>query len=203
MSLAPPPGLYAAYLFDCDGTLADTMPLHFRAWSHAFRTCGATFEFTWETFYSMAGMGMADTIARMNAAHGLSLQVEAVARAQMAYIDQHHAEVEPIDPVVAIAREVAQNKPVAVVSGGTRPHVAETLRVIGVAELFEVVITQEDVARTKPAPDAFLLAAERLGVEPTACLVYEDSQLGLQAAKAAGMKAVYVEPTRYSKGAGI
>ncbi|MGF1448055.1 MAG: HAD family hydrolase [Opitutales bacterium] len=203
MSLQIPPGPFAAYLFDCDGTLADTMPLHYRAWSHAFSKHGGDFSYTWDYFYSLAGIGMHDTVHLLNERHELSMDADQVVAAQMAYIDAHHAEVEPIEPVVTFAREVAQTAPVAVVSGGNRPHVHTSLRVVGVGALFPVVITQEDISRGKPAPDGYLLAAERLGVAPGKCLVFEDSQLGLQAAAAAGMQSVYIEPARYSKGAGI
>ncbi len=203
MSLNLPAGPFAAYLFDCDGTLADTMPLHYRAWSHAFGEHGGDFEYTWEYFYSLAGIGMHDTVHLLNQRHGLTMDADTVIAAQMAFIDTHHAEVEPIEPVVAFARDVARTKPVAVVSGGNRQHVHESLRVVGLEGLFPVIVTQEDVSRSKPAPDGYLLAAERLGVPPAQCLVFEDSKLGLQAAEAAGMQSVYIEPARYSKGAGI
>jgi beta-phosphoglucomutase-like phosphatase (HAD superfamily) len=203
MSLEIPEGPFAGYIFDCDGTLADTMPLHYRSWSAAWREHGATFTFDWPTFYSLAGMGLEETVRLMNERHGLTLDPPAVVRSQMEHLDGHHHEVEPIEPVIRFAREVARHFPVAVASGGVRRHVHETLRVVGVREVFGVVVTQEDVARSKPAPDLFLLAAERMGVPPEACLVFEDSELGLRAAEAAGMQWVYVSPERYSKGEGI
>ena len=104
--------------------------------------------------------------------------------------------LKPINPVVDIARTASAEIAVSVASGGSRHHVHETLKVIGVLHLFEVVVTQEDVSNSKPAPDLFLLAAEKMGIEPEKCLVFEDSHLGIEAAKQAGMQSVYIEPIK-------
>lgn len=192
-----PEGPFAAYIFDCDGTLADSMPHHYGAWATAFRQHGANFDFTWELFYSMAGVGLHDSVEQLNQRFGDRLDPEAVVQTQA---QLHRAGVEaikPIEPVVNLARQLARQTPVAVASGGDRIQVHGTLRAIGMENLFPVVVTIDDVSRGKPAPDLFLLAAERLGVEPTRCLVFEDSQLGLQAAEAAGMQWVYIEPGPY------
>ena len=105
--------------------------------------------------------------------------------------------VQPIDDVCAFARErAAAGCPVSVASGGDAVTVHRTLRAIGVAELFPIVVTAEEVQRGKPAPDLFLLAAQRMGVRAADCLVFEDSLLGITAAEAAGMGSVLVTPTR-------
>jgi beta-phosphoglucomutase-like phosphatase (HAD superfamily) len=123
----------------------------------------------------------------------MALDPALVSAAQRAEYDVLALGVKPIDEVVAFARERAQaGCPVSVASGGDAPTVARTLQTIGVSGLFPVVVTVEDVAHGKPAPDLFLLAAERMGVAPADCLVFEDSLLGITAAERAGMGAVLV-----------
>jgi HAD superfamily hydrolase (TIGR01509 family) len=186
---------YAGYIFDCDGTLADSMVVHHRAWQSALRQHGATFEFDWELFTSRAGMSLAKTVEALNEQFGLSLDPLAVNDTQLAEYQRYLPSVQPLAPVVEAARQAARRgAKVAVGSGGERHIVLRTLELIGVRELFPVVVTAEDVQRGKPAPDMFLLAAERMGVPPAECVVFEDSVFGLAAAKAAGMASVLVKP---------
>jgi beta-phosphoglucomutase-like phosphatase (HAD superfamily) len=184
---------YSAFIFDCDGTLADTMPIHQEAWIAALRRYGATFEFTWDLFMSRAGKTIELTVAELNAEFGLTLDPALVAAAQRAQFDALAVGVKPIDEVVVFARERARaGCPVSVASGGDAVTVRRTLSTIGVSDLFPIVVTAEEVAHGKPAPDLFLLAAERMGVAPAECLVFEDSLLGITAAERAGMGAVLV-----------
>ena len=184
---------YSAFIFDCDGTLADTMPIHQEAWIAALRRHGATFEFTWDLFMSRAGKTIELTVAELNAEFGLTLDPTLVAAAQRAQFDALAVGIKPIDEVVAFARERAvAGCPVSVASGGDAVTVHRTLSTIGVSDLFPIVVTAEEVAHGKPAPDLFLLAAERMGVAPAECLVFEDSLLGITAAERAGMGAVLV-----------
>lgn len=198
-----PEGRFAGYIFDCDGTLADSMPPHFMAWRKAFEEHDANFDFTWELFYTLAGTGLHESVRLLNRRFRDTLDPDAVVRTQSRYLDETFQYMRPIEPVVQLARELAQKHPVAVASGGGREHVMATLKAIGLEHFFRVIVTQEDVARSKPAPDAFLKAAELMGVPPEQCLVFEDSKLGLQAAETAGMRWVYVEPEHYSAGSGI
>lgn len=199
-----PEGETHAYIFDCDGTLADTMPLHYKAWKYAFEKHNAKFDFTWELFYSMAGVGMHDSVHQLNERFGDTLDADEVVESNNDYFKEQHADVEVIPQVVELAREFkAEGYPIAVASGGDPRHVHGTLKYCGLDELFDVVVTKADVVNSKPAPDGFLKAAELLGVDPTKCVVFEDSKLGLQAAEAAGMRWVYIDPEIYSAGAGI
>jgi HAD superfamily hydrolase (TIGR01509 family) len=109
-----------------------------------------------------------------------------------------HEVVSPIVSVVRLAREAHKQRPVSVASGSVRLHVERTLDAIGVRELFDVIVTPADVEHGKPAPDMFLLAAKRMQVDPKACLVIEDSELGVVAAERAGMHALYLESARPS-----
>jgi len=188
-----PARAYSAFIFDCDGTLADSMPLHQKAWIVALRKYGASLDFSWDLFMSRAGKTIELTVAELNAEFGLTLDPTLVSAAQRAEFDALAVGVKPLDEVVAFARERARaGCPVSVASGGDAPTVHRTLHTIGVSDLFPIVVTAEEVVHGKPAPDLFLLAAERMGVAPADCLVFEDSLLGIIAAERAGMGAVLV-----------
>jgi beta-phosphoglucomutase-like phosphatase (HAD superfamily) len=182
---------FAAYIFDCDGTLADTMPLHYRGWQRLVADYGGTF--SEELFYSLAGTPTEGILEILRDEHGLKiLDVPSVARRKEEYFLEMLHEVKPIDAVVEIARDGHGRLPMAVASGGLRHYVELTLDFIGIRSLFDTVVCFEDCARAKPFPDPFLEAARRLRVAPEACLVFEDSHLGVQAATAAGMQCVFL-----------
>lgn len=179
---------YGAYIFDCDGTLAHSMPLHLRAWNAGLSKSGAPFTLEKDGFMSVAGMALLQTVEHWNETHQLQIDPDIVIAEKNRFFSAHMEEIQALAPTVEFARELqAAGKPIAVASGGHRLDVKETLRIIGVENLFEVVVTADDVARGKPAPDLFLKAAERLGIDPTDCCVLEDSELGIEAAKACGM----------------
>jgi len=182
-----------AFLFDCDGTLANSMPLHLRAWNHGLKVAGAPLQIDGKGFMTVAGMALRQTVDHWNATHSLQINAEIVINAKNAYYSEHQAEIEAIPEVVAFARDCRRaGAAISVASGGERPDVLETLRLIGLDNSFPVVVTAEDVQRAKPAPDLFLLAAERMGVPPAECLVIEDSLLGIEAADTAGMDSILV-----------
>jgi len=188
-----PAGDFGGFIFDCDGTLADSMPLYHRAWSAALKEGGANFDFNWELFMSRAGVSTRLTVAGLNEQFGLALDPDRVEATHHAEYERLVSEVKPIAAVVAIARAFAGKIPMSVASGGARPLVERTLELIGVRSLFPHVIVAADVSHGKPAPDMFLLAAERMGVAPERCLVFEDGAPGLLAAERAGMKSVFID----------
>jgi HAD superfamily hydrolase (TIGR01509 family) len=188
-----PSGDFAALIFDCDGTLADSMPLYHRAWRAALTANGASFDFTWEIFVSRAGVSTEGTVTALNHEFGTSLDAARVEELQFAEYTRLVETVKPFPEVVAIAREHAGKLPMAVASGGARHLVERTLELIGVRDLFDAVVVSADVPRGKPHPDIFLHAAKLLGVAPERCLVFEDGRPGMVAAEAAGMRAVFVE----------
>lgn len=194
MNLEIPDRPFRGYIFDCDGTLADTMPLHFRAWRRVMDEEGA--EFPEELFYAWGGRPAREIVAALNARHGLSMEVEEVAARKESYFREILHEAEPIEPVLAIARRMHGLAPLAVASGGHREIIEATLAHLGVREIFDAVVCSEDYERGKPAPDPFLEAARRIQVPPPDCLVFEDSPTGLEAAHAAGMTCVLVPQPR-------
>jgi beta-phosphoglucomutase-like phosphatase (HAD superfamily) len=179
-----------AIIFDCDGTLADTMPLHWRAWQVVARR--HRFSLPEERFYSLGGVPSRDILKMLRAEQGLLFDPLMVAHEKEAEYLPLIAQVEPINTVVGVAREHYGKIPLAVASGGTRSVISQVLEHLGILDLFETIVTSEDVARQKPAPDIFLEAARRLGVAPQFCRAYEDTNLGMQAIRAAGMEAVDV-----------
>ena len=195
MIKAPPMNLDDALIFDCDGTLADTMPGHHEAWQQTLALLGASFPV--EQFYALAGVPTPMIARQIAAQFGLTIDpAELTRRKEQAYLDAMPA-VLPIEKVVAIAREgLARKVPMAVASGSHRTLVERTLRQIGVWDWFPVVVASEDTQKHKPEPDVFLEAARRLGVEPARCLVYEDADLGIEAARRAGMRWVDVRSMR-------
>ena len=190
MQLDIPAGDFAGYIFDLDGTLIDTMPVHYRSWESAFRHEG------------LAGpldRDEEDLAELLAAKHGLRIgSAEGVSdRKERIYLEQLH-EISPIDPVVAFARNIARSHPVAIATGGTPDIALPALKAAGLDSLFSVVVTPHDVApgRGKPYPDMFLEAARRIGVAPEKCLVFEDAEPGVLAARAAGMQVVRVASRR-------
>lgn len=200
MQLEIPPGDFAGYIFDLDGTLVDTMPLHFRAWDAAMRHAGLQCPLDEDLFYSLGGVPTR-RVAELIAEHyRLTIDPDAVFHHKESLFKQLQADARLIAPVVEIARRVAQTHPVAIASGGPREIVARSLELSGLAPLFQVVISADDVVHGKPAPDMFLLAARRMGVAPEKCLVFEDAEPGMRAAEAAGMKWVRVPSRRRAAG---
>ncbi len=185
---------FDAFIFDCDGTLADTMPNHYRAWCMAL---GEHAQFFPEPFfYSLGGVPTARIVEILNEKHDLTLEVNALVDHKEALFESLSDLVEPIHGVVEVARSHFGRKPMAVASGGHRHIVTRTLRAIGVHELFDAVVCSEDYSRGKPFPDPFLEAARRLKVAPERCLVFEDTEMGQTAAHAAGMGCVLVPRER-------
>jgi HAD superfamily hydrolase (TIGR01509 family) len=190
MPLALPAGDFRAFIFDCDGTLADNMPLHYAAWSRAMQDCGGSYPE--ELFYEWGGVPTADIVHRLNAKFGLSLAVDEVVVRKEHYYREMIPQVQPVREVVALACAYHGRLPLAVASGGHRDLVERTLHALEIRGLFQAVIAAEDYERGKPHPDPFLTAAARLQVEPEDCLVFEDTVTGAEAARAAGMRWVLV-----------
>ena len=177
-------------IFDCDGTLADTMPLHWRAWQAIARRY--KLHFPEDRFYSLGGVPSRDILKMLGEEQGVAFDAVAAAREKEAAYLPLISQVEPINSVVGVARENFGKVPLAVASGGTHFVIEQVLEHLGIRKLFKAIVTSEDVVNQKPAPDIFLEAARRICVPPKFCRAYEDTDLGMQAIRAAGMEAVDV-----------
>lgn len=199
MQLDIPAGDFAAYIFDLDGTLIDTMPVHYRAWESALRQEGLSGQLDEDYFYELGGVPSVQVAELLALRHGLTIgsAADVAERKEQLYLERLDV-VRPIGPVVDFARRVARSRPVAIATGGTPDIAGPAIRAAGLDALFPVVITPHDVApgRGKPHPDMFLEAARRLGVAADRCLVFEDAEPGMRAALAAGMQVVRVASRR-------
>jgi HAD superfamily hydrolase (TIGR01509 family) len=192
VKLKLPRGFFKAYLFDCDGTIADSMPLHYKAWKTALGDWNCAFE--QDLFYAWGGMPVAEIISTLNLRHGLDMPVEAVARRKEELYFELLPELKPVPDVLEHIEAGRGRIPFAVVSGSTRESVTASLVALNLLDRFDTMVCAGDYEKSKPHPEAFLLAAARLGVAPEFCLVFEDTEMGIQAATAAGMASVKVPP---------
>jgi beta-phosphoglucomutase family hydrolase len=191
MKLELPNRPFEAYLFDCDGTIADSMPLHYIAWKQALGEQGC--DFPEDVFYKWGGMPVHEIISTLNAQQGLAMDVEAVAIRKENLYYEYLPRLTAVPEVLEVIEASHGSLPFAVVSGSTRESVKASLASLKLLEKFDTLVCAGDYQRSKPHPEGFLLAAERLGVAPENCLVFEDTEMGIQAATAAGMASVKVQ----------
>jgi HAD superfamily hydrolase (TIGR01509 family) len=175
-------------IFDCDGTLVDTLPLYERAWATTLRGFGADPDTDW--FRARSGYSEHLLMDDVDSHFGIILPRPDVLRLTRENLKANLHTLQEISAVAAIARQHHGRLKLAVASSGSAGIVNASLSVAGLASLFNTVVTIEDVAHPKPAPDLFLEAAARLCLAPETCLVFEDSPQGLEAAKNAGMEAI-------------
>jgi HAD superfamily hydrolase (TIGR01509 family) len=173
-------------IFDCDGTLVNSMQLHMQAWKEALKKFGAVYYH--DFFYSHKGMKEKDIVELYCSIYSTSLDVNALVEAKHNYFKQNISQLKKIDAVADVAFSYKNILPMAVVSGGTRENVLEELKITGLDSLFEIVLTADDSFAPKPAPDLFIEAARLMNIAPELCQVFEDADLGIQAALNAGMK---------------
>jgi len=197
MQLDIPPGDFAGYIFDLDGTLVDTMPLHYLAWDEAIRGVGLKEPLNEDLFYSFGGVPTRRVAELIGLHYGLKLDPDAVMHTKEQLYLKLVSRAKPIVPVVDFLRRVALTHPCAIATGGTPEVALPALDAAGLRGFFKVIVTPCDIppGRGKPAPDMFLLAAQKMGVPPERCLVFEDAEPGIKGALAAGMQVVHV-PSR-------
>jgi beta-phosphoglucomutase family hydrolase len=190
MLLEIPEGPFKAYLFDCDGTIVNSMPLHYRAWKRIFLEQGC--EFSEATHYTLGGMPTEEIVALLNAQQGLNMNPVEVALQKEEYYYEILHQLEAVPEVLEEIHRMHGEIPFAVVSGGTRESVTKSLEALGILDRFETLVCAEDYEKSKPDPEPYLTAAKRLGVAPEECLVFEDTAIGIQAGMAAGMASVKI-----------
>jgi HAD superfamily hydrolase (TIGR01509 family) len=186
----PLPFTPGGLIFDCDGTLADTMPLHYQAWRATLDRAGYPTVFTNEQFYAWAGAPAYEILERLAEQHQVTLELTALTHEKERAYQKLIPQLTPIEPVLAEVRRFSGAVPMAVVSGGMRELVEETLDILGIRDRFEIIIGSGEVTKGKPDPEGMLLAARTLGVAPQSCVVYEDGAAGIEAARRAGMRVV-------------
>jgi HAD superfamily hydrolase (TIGR01509 family) len=183
---------FEAVIFDCDGTLVDSMPAHFEAWCEALAIHGAGGVFKEDVFFAMGGRPTMDIVVELNDEYNLRLDPVSVALAKREAFLKRLSTVTLIDEVAAFAKSLRGKVPMAIATGGSRMVIEKTLKVVGVSDWFDEVVTAEDVAEGKPAPDIFLRAAKLLNVQPSKCLVLEDAPAGILSAQRAGMQVIAI-----------
>lgn len=186
------PAAFDALIFDCDGTLGDTMPAHFVAWRQTMNALGV--EFTEQRFYELAGVPATDIVAMFAEEHGLDVDAADVAHRKEQLFAEAIPNVKPVARVLDIVDRMHGRVPLGVGSGSPRWSVEAVVAQLGLTDRFDAMVCAGEVPNPKPAPDVFASCARTLGVAPERCCVYEDGDLGLQAATAAGMTAIDVRP---------
>jgi len=176
---------FAGLIFDCDGTLTDSMPLHYEAWRTTMARYGIAF--AEEQFYALGGIPSFEIVRLLAAEHSLELNSQLVAEQKENHFISLMDSLQPIEAVCEIARRSFQKRPISVASGGTRELIHAQLERVSLKQYFEIVVCAEDTEKHKPHPDVFLEAARRMKIAPQDCCVFEDSPLGIEAARRAGM----------------
>jgi HAD superfamily hydrolase (TIGR01509 family) len=191
-TLSLPSNGFDAVIFDCDGTLVDSMPAHFDAWCEALAIHGAGGVFKEDVFFAMGGRPTMDIVVELNDEYDLKLDPVAVALVKREAFLKRLSTVTLIDEVASFAESLRGKVPMAIATGGTRMVIEKTLKAVGISDWFDEVVTAEDVTEGKPSPEIFLKAAKLLGVEPSRCLVLEDAPAGILSAQRAGMQVIAV-----------
>lgn len=185
-------GDYDAFLYDCDGTLADSMPGHAKSYVAVAAREGVTINS--DLIFELAGWPVVKVVEEINKRHQASFDpVKFAEEKEVVFFDEFLEQVGPISFVVNHLKAHAGKAKIGVVSGSVRKSVEKTLQVLGIADIPEVLVCAGETPHGKPFPDPFLMAAEKLGVRPERCLVLEDAEAGVQAAEAAGMKWVRID----------
>jgi HAD superfamily hydrolase (TIGR01509 family) len=177
-------------IFDLDGTLADTMPVHYESWIDTLVPLGLTLDE--DRFYALGGKPTVVVAQLLIDEAGLKHDAMELTLIKEARYLERLSEVPPIEPILKVARAARGKVPMAVATGALRDVAERTMDLIGIRDWFDALVTSNDVTRHKPDPEIFLESARRIGVEPQYCRVYEDADLGLEAARRAGMDAVDV-----------
>lgn len=179
-----------ALIFDLDGTLADTMPVHFWAYKNILVDYGI--DFTPELFATLAGIPAVPTIVKLNELFGTKMNAEKVGNFKEHEYEKLMHKMKPIVPVVELVKKYHGKMPMAIGTGGSNRLAWKTMEILGMDKYFDILVSSNDITHPKPHPETFLKCAELLGVEPSICEVFEDADLGIQAAKSAGMIATLV-----------
>lgn len=182
-------------IFDLDGTIADTMPIHYIAWKNATAPYGI--DFSIELFEQLAGIPLYPTVEKLNSLFNKNIDPKEMGDSKEKEYENNMHQAKEIEPVMDVIRQFHNKLPMAIGTGSGRELSLKAMKHIGVDQYIDKLVSADDVTRHKPHPDTFLRCAELIGINPKDCLVFEDGQLGIEAAKSAGMQVVDV--TEYYK----
>lgn len=181
---------YDALLFDLDGTLIDSMPLHNQAWIEVLSEKGLVM--TNDILNEYMGIPNMQTVEIFNKRFGWNLDPGQITTLKENSFLEKLKHVKVIEVTVQAAKENFGKVPMAIVTGSAKKPALELIKMLDIEKYFPLMITSEDTLKHKPDPEPFLLAAKKLNVDPKKCLVFEDGAMGIQAANAAGMKVIKV-----------
>jgi HAD superfamily hydrolase (TIGR01509 family) len=185
-------GDFKAFLYDCDGTLADNMPAHTETYIKVAAEKGVVIDGA--IIDEFAGLPIVNVVEKINERYQSTFDPEEFkAQKYKLFLEQYIEHTQPIDYVVNHLKSYAGLVKIAVVSGSSRIAVEKTLQILDVDHLVEVMVCAGETPQGKPHPDPFLKAAELLGIAPEECLVFEDGNAGVQAAVAAGMRWIRID----------
>ena len=172
-------------IFDLDGTITDTMPIHYIAWKKTLAKYGVNLSY--KRFYSLAGIPVYETVNELNKIFSVKMDAGKVSIEKEQEYERNMYMAKPIGPAVRLIQKYAGKLPMSVGTGTGREIAEKTIKIIGLTSFFPVIVTSDDVKNGKPNPETFLRCAKLINVEPSKCQVFEDSELGFQAAREAGM----------------
>ena len=181
---------YDGFVFDLDGTLVDSMPLHLAGWEHAAAIYGFHYDKTW--FYNLGGVPSRKIAKLVADTQKVTIDIDAVTKTKSDYYQTVIMQATAFPVMKELVADLAQHRPLAIGTGSTRANAEIVLTSSGLAPYFRVITSADDVVHHKPNPDTFLLSAAKIDAKPSRCLVFEDTEIGLQAAQKAQMVCVFI-----------
>jgi len=181
-----------ALIFDLDGTLADTMPIHHESWKKTSEIMGV--EYSYEFLCSCAGMPSSEIIELLNQQNNHVINPQEFLKLKEEFFTREMQNIKEISSVTDLVYKYHKKLPMAVGTGGKRNIAEETLKILGLDKYISILVSADDVTQYKPEPETFLKCADLMGVDPAHCQVFEDGILGIQAAQKAGMMVTDVTP---------
>lgn len=181
-----------ALIFDLDGTLSDSLPVHIASWNAVCEKLNCTFDE--RILVEMTGAPTLSFAERIKREQNLEITAEELVVLKQQEFWKNINQIKPHDAVIDLMKSAHGKIPMAVGTGASRTSAMLQMKELGIDQLFDFIVTADDVDRHKPEPDTFLKCAELMGVEPKYCQVFEDGELGMQAAQTAGMLLTDVRP---------